>query len=150
MLLKVQKAIMKELKENTRRTELLSMIKKEKYELEDLIKSQDDRKKYFDKLQKNHQRFMEDLQKLEDIICEQELQIQELKDEILVLKTKGLPPGQPVSKKPKSPKKKTNEEKEEIKAWDEFGEYIVVKDEDLEKEANFEEMLRSSNSMGQL
>lgn len=115
MLLKVQKAIMKELKENTRRTELLSMIKKEKYELEDLIKSQDDRKKYFDKLQKNHQRFMEDLQKLEDIICEQELQIQELKDEILVLKTKGLPRGNPSAKSQNHQKRKLTKKRKKLK-----------------------------------
>lgn len=143
----VQQEVVEQLKENTRRTELLSLINKEKHSLKQLIDSQPQRKKYFKKLEKNHTRFLEDLEKLVNIIREQKIQMQQLKHEIYVLKTKGLPAK--VSRKEGSSKQLVKlEEKEETKAWDEFGQYIDVDmDFDEEKELKLEELGSDSRDL---
>ncbi|VEN34308.1 unnamed protein product [Callosobruchus maculatus] len=80
------------IKENTKRLELLQVLSHEKKELVNLVNTQSKKKEHVEKLEGIQEKYNQTLEKLEKFVEEQQKQIQDLKLEIKMLKTKGMPP----------------------------------------------------------
>ncbi|KAL1505618.1 hypothetical protein ABEB36_005142 [Hypothenemus hampei] len=89
-IVKSQHELAREIKENTRRLELLAVISREKKNIARFIDTQDKRRKRVEHIEMIHEDFTKDLQKLQEITNEQARTIQELKEEIKMLKSKGM------------------------------------------------------------
>ncbi|CAH1956942.1 unnamed protein product [Acanthoscelides obtectus] len=88
---KTQDVLASIIKENTNRLELLQVISHEKKELVNIINAQPKKKEQVEKIEGIQEKYNESLEKLEKFVEEQQKQIQDLKLEIKMLKTKGMP-----------------------------------------------------------
>ncbi|XP_064214804.1 cilia- and flagella-associated protein 44 isoform X1 [Tribolium castaneum] len=120
-----QKELTYVLRHNTSQQELLTYLVNEKVELAQSLMSQEKKKLHIASVGDITRRYSEEIEKLQAIISEQNQQIQELKDEIKLLRTKGM------VLKPKEVKKEEPEEEpvawEHIKDW---GEEIEEEEEE--------------------
>jgi predicted ribosome quality control (RQC) complex YloA/Tae2 family protein len=119
-----QKELTYALRHNTSQQELLTFLVKEKVDLAQHLVSQEKKKAHLVGVEDVSRYYSEEIKKLHAVIEEQHRQLQELKDEIKLLKTKGM------LLRPKQLKKETVEE-EEMKVWDHL--------KDWEQEAEEEE-----------
>ncbi|KAF7286507.1 hypothetical protein GWI33_004914 [Rhynchophorus ferrugineus] len=131
----------KKIKDNTKRLELLAVISKEKKELARFIDTQQRRKEKIENTEVVHIKFLEDLKKLEDIVFEQNQTLQELREEIALLKSKGMAQ-EVLKRKAKSSESKATTVDPELKIsreetmqqWIEYDEYVSDQEEYEEKE----------------
>ncbi|XP_066154142.1 cilia- and flagella-associated protein 44 isoform X2 [Euwallacea fornicatus] len=138
-----QYELTKEIKDNTRRLELLDVISKEKKSLAKFVDTQDKRREQVEEMEAIHRDFTKDLQKLQEIIEEQNHTLQDLREEIKLLKSKGM--AQKVRNRgevrelehEKQMKKESHEKKE--KMFIDYGEYITESDDNLHEEEEEEE-----------
>ncbi|CAG9858658.1 unnamed protein product [Phyllotreta striolata] len=87
-----QDALIRCVKENTNRLELLQVINKEKKELVKVISTQPKRREQLEKVFQTTSEYEKDVKKLETILENQNRTLFELKAEIKMLKSKGMPP----------------------------------------------------------
>lgn len=66
---------------------------------------------------------MQDIEKLEAVVKDQEAQIEELKHEIKMLKTKGLPPA-PIGERVADEAAKSSSKDSQQRKWSEYDSYI--------------------------
>ncbi|RZC43160.1 thyroid receptor-interacting protein 11 [Asbolus verrucosus] len=121
-IVKTQKELTMALRHSTSRQELLSLLTREKTELARAIVLQEKKKTHLQGIEDVARLYKDEIEKLEAILEEQNQQLQEIKDEIKLLKTKGM------LLKPKEVKKEVEEE-EEVKGWD-----LKDWDEEVEEE----------------
>ncbi|ENN71892.1 hypothetical protein YQE_11429, partial [Dendroctonus ponderosae] len=147
-IVKCQHNLTKEIKENTKRLELVAVINKEKKDLARFVDTQDKRRERVAYMEAIHCDFTKDLDKLEEIVNDQNQTIQDLKEETRMLKTKGS--AQEVRKrsqrmadyeKPRSEKELV---KEEMTRWIDYEDYVSDVEWDEEEELEEEqELLRT-------
>ncbi|XP_060530871.1 cilia- and flagella-associated protein 44 [Cylas formicarius] len=126
---KAQEELADEIKQNTKRVELIAVINREKEELAKFVRSQQTKREKIESTEAVHKEFLKDLLKLESIVEEQNRTLHELREETKMLKVKGLPP--------KSTRKKVvyleDKEKHEVEEskeqerppdWEYFDEFI--------------------------
>ncbi|XP_066257532.1 cilia- and flagella-associated protein 44 [Euwallacea similis] len=129
-----QHELAKEIKGNTRRLELLDVISKEKKTLVKFVETQDKRRERVEQMEAVHRDFTKDLQKFQEIIEEQNRTLQELREEIKLLKSKGMAQEARNRREvkefeyEKEMKKECHEENE--KMFVDYGEYITESDDD--------------------
>lgn len=90
------------------------------HEQTEQIRNQPKKEEFINKNQEIHKDFLMDMAKLEDILHQQIKQLQELKSEIKMLKTKGMAP--------KASVVEVKEEKEHAE-WPKYDEYIMTAEE---------------------
>ncbi|XP_030750373.1 cilia- and flagella-associated protein 44 [Sitophilus oryzae] len=130
----------KELKENTKRLELLTVMNKEKKELAKFVDSQQRKKEKLQYIETIHKDFMKDMKKLEEIAADQQRTLQDLREEIKLLKTKGM--AQEVLKRKETIKERerttgkpvSKTEEEEIKQWIQYDEYVSEQETEDEED----------------
>ncbi|KAJ8927185.1 hypothetical protein NQ314_020461 [Rhamnusium bicolor] len=120
------------IKENTRRLELLRVINREKNDLVEIVTSQPRKREYLNKTEKAYKESLGGIQKLEDLIEDQCRQLCQLKSEIKILKTKGLPPRVPICHLDNKMKEVAYEE--EVGEWADYDEYIDQQYEETEEQ----------------
>ncbi|XP_056639556.1 cilia- and flagella-associated protein 44 isoform X1 [Diorhabda sublineata] len=132
-----QEDLMREIKENTNRLELLQIMNKEKKDLVKLIASQPLRRMRLEKTMQTSSEYDKDIKKLQAIVDNQNRTIFELKADIKMLKTKGMPPKEQYIE----PQILEDVEKsvESIKEWPEIEKYLETTQEDEEGEEETEE-----------
>lgn len=107
-----QKQLAYILKHSTSQQELLTLLLKEKTQLVQTIIKQAKKKSYVSNIEGMSKKYYEEINKLETTITEQNQLLQELREEIKLLKTKGM------LLKPKTTQKYFEEE--DTKIWDHF------------------------------
>ncbi|KAG5898601.1 hypothetical protein JTB14_020977 [Gonioctena quinquepunctata] len=111
---KAQDELTKTIKDNTKRLELINIMNKEKKHLVKILMLQPKRIEQIDKILESHSQHLKEIKKLEDIIEDQCKQLQDLKIEIKMLKTKG---------------KKDEAEEEGKKEWIDYDKYIEAEED---------------------
>lgn len=117
-----QKQLTYTLRHSTSQRELLTLLLKEKTELTQTLIKQEKKKFYVSSVKGISKKYYEEIKKLEVTIAEQNDMLQELKEEIKMLKTKGM------LLKPKKSQKYLEEE--DTKIWDHFN----LEEEEAEEE----------------
>nr|XP_023023844.1 centrosomal protein of 290 kDa-like [Leptinotarsa decemlineata] len=118
------------IKENTKRLDLLHVMNKEKKELVKIITMQPKRIEQIDKILETHSHYLKEIKKLQKIIEDQCSQLQDLKVEIKMLKTKGLPPKTEIKAEFESTLMKKREVVEKgTKEWIDYDKYIEREDD---------------------
>ncbi|XP_050303878.1 cilia- and flagella-associated protein 44 [Anthonomus grandis grandis] len=136
-----QYRLAKEIKENTKRLELLAVISKEKKDIARFVDAQDKKRERIEHMETIHKGFVKDLEKLKDITNEQARTILDLNEEIKMLKTKGM--AQEVRhhkervaeyERLRAEEESRAEQEEQARHWVDYDEYVTSDAEEDEEE----------------
>ncbi|CAG9822879.1 unnamed protein product [Phaedon cochleariae] len=119
-ILNAQAELTKTIKDNTKRLELLQVMSKEKNDLVKVINLQPKKKEQIDRILEIHMEYSKEIKKLENIIQDQTSQLQEMKIEMKMLKTKSHLPKQKI----KEEMSVTNKADDNNRDWLDYDKYI--------------------------